>query len=461
MVSRRDLLTFMTMSPALLRTAQAAGAAAGNDAANANADFLQLAPSPPMGWNSWDSYGPSIDESAARANAAVMAKQMRPHGYTIFTIGIQWYEPGANSYQSLRDAELAMDQWGRLIPAPNRFPSAAKGAGFKPLADHIHSLGLKFGLHMLRGVPRQAANRNTPILGSRYRAGDIADRANICPWNSDMYGIDMAKRGAQEYYDSVLALYASWGVDFIKGDDMSRPYSRNKPEIHALRRALDRCGRPMLLSLSPGETPLEAAADVAQIANMWRISDNFWDTWPSLLEQFDRLRSWSVYRRDGNWPDADMLPLGVLEMGRRKTRLTAGEQTTLVTLWSIARSPLFMGGDLTKIDDFTLSLLTNDEVLSVNQSSEDNREIFRADGLAAWQARPTHGQGTYLAVFNLRDAAPGSDTATVPIQLADLGLSGPVRVRDLWQRTHIDTVRGIFVPQVSRHGAKLFRLSPA
>ncbi len=452
------------MSPAVLRTAQAArkadAAQRAAATATATADFRRLAPSPPMGWNSWDSFGPAIDEAAARANAAVMAKQLLPHGYNIFTIAIQWYEPGANSDESRHGAELTMDQWGRLVPAPNRFASAAAGAGFKPLADQIHSLGLKFGLHMLRGVLRLAANRNTPILGTRHRAGDIADRVNVCPWNTDMYGVDMSKRGAQEYYDSVLALYASWGVDFIKADDMSRPYVRNQPEIHALRRALDRCGRAMILSLSPGETPLDAAVDVAQNANMWRVSDDFRDAWPLLLEQFDRLKNWSIYRRDGNWPDADILPLGVLGMGRRKTRLNAAEQTTLLTLWSIARSPLIMGGDLRKLDDFTLSLLTNDEVLGVNQSSEDNREIFRGDGLAAWQARPTRGAGTYLAVFNLRDATPASAGATLPIQLADLGLSGPVRVRDLWRRAEVETVRGIFVPQIPCHGAKLFRLSP-
>ncbi|MEP6547707.1 MAG: glycoside hydrolase family 27 protein [Gammaproteobacteria bacterium] len=444
------------MCPAVLPAAQAPQKA---QAAPTAADFRRLTPTPPMGWNSWDSFGPTIREAAARANAAVLAKRLLPHGFDIFTIDIQWYEPGANSYDYRRGAELSMDRWGRLMPAPNRFPSAASGAGFKPLADYVHSLGLKFGLHMMRGVPRQAVERNTPIVASRYRAGDIADRVNVCAWNSDMYGIDMSKRGAQDYYDSVVALYASWGVDFIKADDMSRPYSRNQPEIHALRRALDRCGRPMILSLSPGAMPLDAAADVAGNANMWRISEDFWDTWPSLKEQFARLRSWSAYRRDGNWPDADMLPLGVLDMGRRKTRLTATEQVTLITLWSITRSPLIMGGDLTQLDEFTSSLLTNDAVLAVNQSSEDNREIFRGDGLAAWQARPTRSSDTYLALFNLRDPTPAVADAPITIRLADLGLSGQVRIEDLWQPWAQDTVRDFIAPQVRAHGARLFRLS--
>jgi alpha-galactosidase len=387
-----------------------------------------------------------------------MAERLLPHGYNLFTIDIQWYEPGANSYDYRKGAELVMDAWGRLLPAPNRFPSAAGGAGFKPIADYVHGLGLKFGIHMMRGVPRAAADRNMPILGTPYRAGEIADRVDVCPWNTDMYGIDMTKPGAQSYYDSVLALYASWGVDFVKADDMSRPYFRNVPEIHALRSAIDRSGRPMILSLSPGETPLAAAGDVAQNANMWRISDDFWDTWSALREQFDRLRNWSSYRRAGNWPDADMLPLGILEMGRRKTRFTPDEQVTLLTLWSIARAPLIMGGDLRKLDDLTLSLLTNDEVLAVNQAGRSAKEIFLADGLAAWQSKARDGD-SYVALFNLRDPTPATASAAVPIRLTELGLKAAVRPRDLWRRQDLPVVQDVFAPEIPCHGAGLFRLS--
>jgi alpha-galactosidase len=452
-LSRRDVLAGFALGPALLR------------AAERPADLRGRAQTPPMGWNSWDSFATTISEDEARACAAIMAAKLLPHGYNIFTIDAQWNEPGANGFDYRKDAALTMDEWGRLIPAPNRFPSAANGTGFKPLADHIHGLGLRFGIHMMRGVPRQAADRNTPILGARgRRAGDIADRVNVCEWNADMYGIDMSKPGAQEYYDSIFRLYASWGVDFVKADDMSRPYFRNAPEIHAVHRALAHCGRPMLLSLSPGETPLAAADDVKKNANMWRISDDFWDTWPLLLEQFERLKNWSPHGGPGHWPDADMLPLGFLEMGRRKTRFTADEQVTLLTLWSIARSPLIMGGDLRKLDDPTVSLLTNDEVLAVNQSSRDNREVFRADGLAAWCAKSARGSDVYVAVFNLRDAAPtaaGASTAAVSVQLAELGMRGPARVRDLWRRSDLEIVQDAFAPQIPCHGAALFRLSPA
>jgi alpha-galactosidase len=451
--SRRDVLVGMGLAPALLRA---------NPQPTTNADaFRRFAPTPPMGWNSWDSFGPTIREEDARANAQIMARQLLPHGYDIFTIDIQWYEPGANSYDYRKNAQLTLDPWGRLTPAPNRFPSAAGTAGFAPLARYIHSLGLKFGIHILRGVPRQAAQQNTPILGTRFGAADIADRVNVCEWNSDMFGIDMARPGAQAYYDSIVRLYASWGVDFIKADDMSRPYRRNAPEIHALRRAIDGCGRPIVLSLSPGETPLAAATDVVESANMWRISDDFWDTWPALLEQFERLRKWSPYRREGNWPDADMLPLGVLDLGKRKTRFTADEQVTLMTLWSIARSPLIMGGDLRKLDDITRALLTNDAVLAVNQASQENREIRNKDGFVVWQARDVRGPDTYVAVFNIRDPDSAGDPANATVTLAELGLSGPHRVRDLWQHSNLATASEHFGATVPSHGSVLFRLSPS
>ena len=441
-MSRRSLLAGVALSPVLLRAGQIPG------------DFRRLASTPPMGWNSWDTFATTIREEEARSIAKIMAAQLLPHGYNIFTIDAQWYEPGADGFDYRKDAVLTIDEFGRLTPAVNRFPSSANGAGFKPLADYVHSIGLKFGIHVMRGVPRQAAQQNMPILGSTARAGDIADRLNVCEWNADMYGIDMSKPGAQEYYDSLFRLYASWGVDFVKADDMSRPYFRNEPEIHAVRSAINRCGRLMLLSLSPGETPLTAATDVRFNANMWRISDDFWDTWPALLEQFDRLKNWSAYARAGTWPDADMLPLGVLELGRRKTLFTAEEQQTLLTLWCIARSPLIMGGDLRKLDDSTLSLLTNDEVLAVNQYSVGSRELFRNDGLAAWCAQPRH-QGAYLAAFNLRDSA-----ATIPVKLGELGIGGAANVRDLWHRADLPMVRGQFSPRILAHGAGLYRLSP-
>jgi hypothetical protein len=376
------------------------------DAHAGTADALPFhgwAPTPPMGWNSWDCFATTVTEDQTKAQADFMAAKLKQHGWQYIVVDIQWYEPGAKSHAYRADATLVMDEHGRLLPAVNRFPSSADGRGFKPLADYVHGLGLKFGVHLMRGIPRQAVEKNLPILGTKLRAQDIADRANTCPWNPDMYGVDTTKPGAQEYYDSVFALFAEWGIDYVKVDDISRPYLKHQDEIEAVRRAIDRTGRPIVLSLSPGETVLEAADHVARHANLWRISDDFWDRWLALYDQFGRLAAWNPHRRPGAWPDADMLPLGTLVLGERTTRFTPDEQRTLMTLWSIARSPLMHGGDMTKTDDFTLSLLTNDEVLAVNQRSTNNRPLFRRDDLIAWTADVPGSSDKYLALFNARD----------------------------------------------------------
>lgn len=364
--------------------------------------FLQWAQRPPMGWNSWDCFGTTVTEDHTKAQADYFAKHLKPHGWEYIVVDIQWYEPGSSGHSYREGAPLTMDGFGRLLPAPNKFPGSVNGAGFKPLADYVHSLGLKFGIHLMRGIPRNAVKANLPVHGTEFHAKDIANTASTCPWNPDMYGVDMSKPGAQAYYDSVFSLIASWGVDYVKVDDIARPYHQNEKEIEAIRQAIDHTGRPMLLSLSPGETALSAAAHVSEHANLWRISDDFWDTWSSLEEQFARLNNWNPHRRPGAWPDADMLPLGVLRMGERSTRFTREEQYTVMSLWSIARSPLMHGGDMTKTDDFTLSLLTNDEVLAVNQNSINNRQLFSHDDLVAWIADVPGSPDKYLAVFNAR-----------------------------------------------------------
>ncbi|MFA6812140.1 MAG: NPCBM/NEW2 domain-containing protein [Bacteroidaceae bacterium] len=364
-------------------------------------DYHTWASTPPMGWNSWDCFGTQITESQAKEQADYMSANLKKHGWKYLVVDIQWYEQNSKGYDYAKDAVLTMDEFSRLIPAPKKFPSAVNGNGFKILADYVHSKGLKFGIHMMRGISRQAVKQNTPIKGTTARAADIADTKSICSWNPDMYGVDMTKPGSQEYYNSLMELVASWGVDFIKVDDLSRPYHQS--EIEAIRKAIEKTGRKIVFSTSPGETPLSAGLNVNQNANMWRIGDDFWDNWKALFEQFKRLDNWTPYRITGAWPDADMIPLGMLQLGR-KTRFTTEEQYTLMSLWSIARSPLMYGGDMTKTDSLTLSLLTNDEVLAVNQHSENNRQLFRTkDGLIAWVADVPGSRDKYLALFNTRD----------------------------------------------------------
>ncbi|RYD42112.1 MAG: glycoside hydrolase family 27 protein, partial [Verrucomicrobiaceae bacterium] len=365
--------------------------------------FHAWAERPVMGWNSWDFYGTSINEAKTRAQADYMAANLLPHGWNLITVDIQWYEPNATGFNYTANAPLVMDAWGRLVPATNRFPSAVDGAGFKPLADYVHSKGLKFGIHMMRGIPRQAWQQNLPVKGTSYFARDIADPASTCSWNPDMYGVDMSKPGAQAYYDSIMELVASWEVDFVKIDDLSRPY--HQKEIEAIRKAIDKTGRPIVLSTSPGETPVDQGAHVMNHANQWRVSDDFWDNWSALYDQFKRLHDWTPYRGPGHFPDADMLPLGKIQGGNntssgRFTNFTVNEQYTLMTLWSIARSPLIHGGDMTQMDASTLSLLTNDEVIAVNQHSTHNRQLFRSGDRVAWVADAENSTDKYLAVFN-------------------------------------------------------------
>jgi alpha-galactosidase len=374
--------------------------------ANEAPRFRDWALTPPMGWNSWDNFATTITEEQTKAQADYMARHLKAFGWKYIVVDIQWYEPNAKSHTYRENAVLEMDGFGRLLPAPNRFPSSANGAGFKSLAEYVHGLGLKFGVHLMRGIPRQAVKANLPVLGTSVHARDIADVTSVCPWNHDMYGVDMAKPGAQPYYDSVFAQLATWGVDYVKVDDIARPYHDHEREIEAIRAAIDRSGRPMVLSLSPGETALGAASHVQRHANLWRISDDFWDRWLSLHEQFARLAAWNPHRGPGAWPDADMLPFGTLVLGERTTRFTPDEQRTVMTLWSIARSPLMHGGDLTKTDAFTLSLLTNPEVLAVDQASANNRPLFDRDGLVAWTADVPGSRDKYLAVFNARDRVP-------------------------------------------------------
>jgi len=417
--------------------------------------YYSWAATPPMGWNSWDGFATTVTEAQTRAQAGVMRDKLASHGWSLITVDIQWYEPNATGFDYRKGAKLEMDEWGRLIPAANRFPSAADGRGFKPLADHVHGLGLRFGVHLLRGIPRQAVASRTPVKGTPYSAADIADAKSICPWNDDMFGVDMAKPGAQEYYNSVFELFASWGIDFVKVDDLSYPYHRS--EIDGIRRAIDRCGREIVLSTSPGPTPVIDGADISTHANLWRISGDFWDHWPALLAQFDRLNAWSPYRGPGHYPDADMLPLGTISMGKRRTHFTADEQVTLLSLWSIARSPLILGADLTKLDDETLALITNDEVLSVDQASSGNRELFHRDGFYGWVADVPGSRDKYLALFNTRDGS----AAPVQIGLSELGLGGSAQIRDLWRRADLGRMTGQFAPSINSHGAGLYRVSPA
>jgi alpha-galactosidase len=367
--------------------------------------FHNWAPTPPMGWNSWDCYGPTVVEDEVKANADYMAKNLKKSGWEYIVVDIRWYVANDKSggYNE-KDPVYNMDEYGRFLPAINRFPSSANGNGFKPLGDYIHGKGLKFGIHMMRGIPVIAVKKNTPIPGSNAKAGDIYSADGQCPWLKDMYTIVAGKPGAQEYYNSVFQLYASWGLDFIKVDDLSGRTS----EIEMIRKAIDNCGRPIVISISPGGDRPETAEFLKNNVNMWRTSNDFWDNWPALKNQFKILNEWAGLGVKGCYPDGDMLPLGKIglraERGEpRWTAFTKDEQYTLMTLFSIFRSPLMFGGDLPGNDEFTLSMITNKDVLNVNQNSINGKQLFNENDLIAWTADDPKTGDKYLALFNASD----------------------------------------------------------
>ncbi len=421
--------------------------------------FWEVAQTPPMGWNSWDCYGPNVTEEEVKANADYMAEKLKAHGWEYIIVDIRWYVENdkAGGYNQT-DPVYTMDEYGRLMPAVKKFPSAADGNGFKPLADYVHSKGLKFGIHLMRGIPVEAVKKNTPIMGSEAKAADIYSEELQCKWLRDMYTIVADKPGAQEYYNSIFNLYASWGVDYVKVDDLSRPY--HQAEIELIRKAIDQSGRPMVFSTSPGATPLESAEHVMNHANMWRICDDFWDNWDMLKPQFKRCADWAPYIGAGHFPDADMLPLGRLSIrgergGDRMTGFTQTEQYTLMNLWAMFRSPLMFGGDLPSNDEFTLSLLTNDEVLEVTKNSANNKQLKEESGLIVWTADVPETNDKYVAFFNTNDSIASDITVT----LTELGVTGNYTVKDLWSREQKGTVSDKFTARVEPHGSFLFRFS--
>jgi hypothetical protein len=310
----------------------------------------------------------------------------------------------------------------------------------------------------MRGIPRKAVEKNLPIFGTDFHATDAADQNNKCVWCSDMFGVRGETPAGQAYYDSIFKLYASWGLDFVKVDDLSRPYATN--EVTAIRNAIDKTGRPILFSTSPGAAPLDRAEHLKLHANMWRATDDFWDTWAQLSAAMDVCASWNGHGGPGHWPDMDMLPLGRLSVDHRSvgpdrtTKFTHGEQVTLLSLWSLFPSPLMLGGDFTSADPWEIALLTNDEILSVNQDAlgQPAMRVFNRGGLEAWQ-RNLADSRIAVGLFNRTE-----DDTTITASWADLDLQGTYAARDLWQKKDLGKVEGkleIFVPS---HSAAMISL---
>lgn len=444
-----------------------------------------IAQHPPMGWNSWDCYGAAVTEEVVRQNADYMAKHLKQYGWEYVVVDIQWYQPTALNHQYEPFSTVAMDEYGRLLPAENRFPSAANGAGFKPLADYVHALGLKFGIHIMRGIPRQAVHADTPVLGSDKTARQIAKTASICRWNTDMYGVDPEKDGARAYYNSIFALYAEWGVDFVKCDDIARELPACEGELRLLSECLRGCGREMVLSLSPGASLPEYADLYKQTAEMWRISDDFWDKWDALYEMFGFAEKWCMHTGGGHYPDADMLPIGAIlqDYGKEnRSKFTPDELETMMTLWCMIRSPLMIGGDLRYLTDAERTLLTDRDLMNMHANIRFTKPLRRrktgGTEYAVWLACNADGDG-WLGLFNLGEQPVSVTVSPEELEytaLEAIPLRTPERAAfnrmldargsapdgyDAQTRADIEPqiLRGSITAEIPPHGCRLFFLS--
>jgi len=433
-----------------------------------------LASTPPMGWNSFDAYDCRINEDQFKKTVDFMAENLLQFGWNYAVIDYIWWHPSPGDWKNpkmryghpnIRYAgdgkpldPTTIDENGRLLPAVERFPSAAGGKGFKPIADYVHSKGMKFGIHIMRGIHRDAYYNRLPVKGTEFNARDIAAIKDTCNWCNHMYGVNPSKPGAQEYYNSLFELYASWGIDFVKVDDIAAPHY-HKGEVELIRNAIKKCGRPIVLSLSPGEAPLPMAEHLTANANMWRISADFWDDWDKLKHNFKLLGEWAPYQKPGSWADADMLPIGRLSIdGRphgpeRNSHFTWPEHYTLLSLWSISRSPLMIGADLLNSSDSTLFFLTNPEVIAVNQNSIANKPFYTNENESIWIAEDPETGGKFIALFNLKDSA-----STLSLNLRSIGFQDRVKIRDLWKREDLGIFDTTYSIQLQPHGAVLFRL---
>jgi len=388
-----------------------------------------LALTPPMGWNSYDSFIAAVKESDVVDAAKAMKTLLQPYGWNTIVIDYLWYDP-----------EQTLDSNGRWLPSKGKYPSATGTVGFKSMAAQVHALGLNFGIHLMRGIPRKSVTASSPIADSTYTASQAGNSGDTCSWDDHMYGVKADTEAGKAWYDSIYKQYADWGVDFVKVDDMMNPYGGNAlhtAEVQAVHNSIVKTGRSMVLSLSPGPNQTKDVAVLNANANMWRQVNDFWDTngLSSLSDEFTAAYNWSVTSgvTPGHWPDADMLPLGTI--GSRACAFSHNQQVTVMTLWAIMPSPLMFGGMMTKLasDSWTLALLTNDEVLAVNQDALGNRgkRISQQSSTEVWARDLADGRKA-VALFNR-----GTQDATVSVTFSQLSVTGTPTVRDLWNKKDV------------------------
>jgi alpha-galactosidase len=384
---------------------------AGSGGVDANPGII--AATPPMGWNSWNAFACNIDESRIKAAAdALVSGGMKNVGYQFVNVDDCWMNG--------RDAS------GNIQYDKTKFPSGISG-----LASYVHDKGLKFGIY---SAP------NTGTCEGLYGS----------PAKPTVYV------GSLGHEQADAKLYAEWGVDLLKYDDCGGPQSA----FATMRDALRATGRPILYSINPydGNTCVPTGAhtstcglDLAGIANMWRISADIKATWNDIIRIVDIEASLSAYAGPGHWNDPDMLEVG-------NGSLTETENRAHFSLWAMLAAPLIAGNDLTSMSAATKAILTNAEVIAVDQDPLGNQAKVVAtpqNGLQVW-SKTLRGNARAVALFNRNGSA-----ASITVSFADVGFSGgQVTVRDLWQQADLGSLTGSYTAtNVPSHGVVMLRLS--
>jgi len=430
---------------------------------------------PPMGWNSFDSYGVALYEEAALKNLEVLAEKFKPYGYEYFVIDAGWFgefklQPGTRIPAEKHATLLNTNEFGLLQPSKIYFPN-----GFRFIIDRCHQLGLKFGIHIMRGIPRQSVEMNVPIEGTKYRAQDIVNKIDTCKWCLQNYGVDMTKPGAQEFYNNWIKQIADWGVDFIKVDDIV-PYPA---EVAAISKAVKHSGKNIVVSLSPGEGVDEKALPFFKKANMLRVTHDIWDDQQGIDACFSAWRKWQG-KEDRNFHiDMDMIPFGELQImnplprglkgnesrkeiaelkkkgelsnfellaGKgfnRRSELSKDQMLTFITLRALSASPLMIGGDLITMDNFSMSLLTNREMIACNQNAVMGKLCFEGNKIEVWNTSEKKSENGWIGIFNRNQ----SIVKSFIVNLNTLGLKkGTYQFYDIWNERKIDEGQEVIVP---------------
>ncbi|MEV6611513.1 alpha-galactosidase [Kutzneria sp. NPDC051319] len=404
-----------------------------------------VASAPQLGWSSWSFVRSNPTEANIEAQARAMHDSgLVAHGYTYLNIDDFYYLNPATT----------VDSGGRWAIDPARFPH-----GMAAVANYVHSQGEKFGMYLTPGIPVAAYQQNTPIEGTTWHARDIVSdtsryETNYNYGNGSMYYIDYSKNpaAAQAWLNSWADQLASWGVDYIKLDGVG---DWDIPDVQHWSQALNQAGRPIHFELS-NSLALSDAATWKQYANGWRIEGDVecycstLTNWNNVAQRFGDLPNWTDWASAGGWNDPDSL-----EIGGSNTGLTADERRTAMTLWAVTASPITLGTDLTALTADDLSLLTNDEVLAVDQRGNAARPVDRLTQTQTWATGNADGSYT-VALFNLTGG-----TATVTARWSDLGFGGTASVRDLWTHTDLGTATDTFSASLAPHASRLLRVVPA